>query len=312
MSWPRSQWMRIAPEVAGALETGGAVVALESAVLSHGLPEAHARRLARRLDEIVRSAGAIPALVAVRTGRVEVGLDPSDVEFLLAASAVKISSRDLAAAVAQRQSGGTTVAGTMAAAHAAGIRVMATGGIGGVHIGAEASQDISADLVALSRFPLVVVCAGPKVICDPRLTSEALDSLGVSVVGFGTNTLPGFLAATTGVSVQWRVETAGEVAAIANAKAEMRDPSALLVVQPPPPEAAMDGLKLARAVTAAMERARAAAVGGPALTPFLLREIAEVTGGEALAANLAVLEANASLAAAVAVEISCPGREAAP
>ncbi len=305
-----SPWMRIAPEVASALDAGAAVVALESAVLSHGLPEAQARRLAHRLDEIVRSAGAIPALVAVRAGRVEVGLGPSDAEFLLAAGVVKISSRDLAAAVAKRQSGGTTVAGTMAVAHAAGIRVMATGGIGGVHIGAEASRDISADLFALSRLPLVVVCAGPKAICDPHRTSEALDSLGVSVVGFRTDTLPAFLARSTGVVVPWRVETAREVAAIAKTMAEMRDSSALLVVQPPPVEAAMDGRELARAVTSALDRARAAGVGGAALTPYLLREIAEVTGGEALTANLAVLEANASLAAEVAVEISCLGRDA--
>lgn len=305
-----STWMRIAPEVAAALDAGRAVVALESAVLSHGLPEAQARTLTCRLDEIVRSAGAVPALVAVRAGRVEVGLDPSDVEFLLATGVVKISSRDLAAAVARRQSGGTTVAGTLAAAHAAGIRVMATGGIGGVHIGAEARGDVSADLFALSRFPLVVVCAGPKAICDPHWTSEALDSLGVSVVGFRTDTLPAFLARSSGVAVSCRVETAREVAAIAKAKAEMRDPSALLVVQPPPPDAAMDGQELARAVAAALERARAAAVGGAALTPYLLREIAEITGGEALTANLAVLEANASLAAAVAVEISCLGRDA--
>lgn len=310
MTRAASSWTRIAPEVAAALDAGGAVVALESAVLSHGLPEAQARNLACRLDEIVRSAGAIPALVAVRAGRVEVGLDPSDVEFLLAADAVKISARDLAAAVAGRRSGGTTVAGTLAAAHAAGIRVMATGGIGGVHVGAETSRDVSADLFALSRFPLVVVCAGPKAICDPHWTSEALDSLGVSVVGFRTDTLPAFLARSTGVAVACRVETAREVAVIAKAKSEMRDPSALLVVQPPPPEAAMDGQELARAVTTALERARAAAVGGAALTPYLLREIAEVTGGEALTANLAVLEANASLAAAVAVEISCLGRDA--
>lgn len=309
MTRPTSSWMRIAPEIASALNEGEAVVALESAVLSHGLPDAHSRVLARRLDEVVRGAGAIPALIALREGRVEVGLDPADVGFLLAEGAVKLSSRDLAVAVARRQSGGTTVAGTLVAAHAAGIRVMATGGIGGVHLGAEASMDVSADLLALSRFPMVVVCAGPKAICDPHWTSEALDSLGVSVIGFRTDTLPAFLARSSGVAVPHRVESAREVAAIAKAKSEMRDSSALLVVQPPPPEAAMDGQKLARAVTSALERARASEVGGAALTPFLLREIAAVTGGEALTANLAVLEANASLAAAVAVEISCLGRD---
>jgi len=303
-------WMRIAPEIGAALNAGRAVVALESAVLSHGLPEAQARYLAGRLDEIVRSAGAIPALVAVRAGRVEVGLDPFEVEFLFATGVVKVSARDMAASVAQRRSGGTTVAGTLAAAHAAGIRVMATGGIGGVHIGAEASRDVSADLFALSRFPLVVVCAGPKAICNPHWTSEALDSLGVSVVGFRTDTLPAFLARSSGVVLPCRVETAREVAAIAEAKAAMHDPSALLVVQPPPPDAAMDEQELTRAVAAALERARAAGVGGAALTPYLLREIAEVTGGAALTANLAVLEANASLAAAVAVEISISGRDA--
>ncbi len=294
-------WVHVFPEVAAALDAARPVVALESAVYSHGLPATESRRLATRLDEIVRRAGAIPALVAVREGRVEAGSDPRDLEFLLAPGTVKLAERDLAVAVARRQSGGTTVAGTLAVAHAAGIRVMATGGIGGVHIGAERTGDVSADLDALTRHPLVVVCAGAKAICDPRRTAEALDSSGVAVVGYQTSTFPAFLARSTGIPVPHRVEDTAEIAAIARAKAAMGSPAALLVVQPPPPHAALDERELAVAVAVALEKAGDDDIGGGDLTPYLLNAMARATGGRSLTANLAVLEANAALAAAVAV-----------
>ncbi len=300
MSPTKPDWVHVFPEVAAALGAARPVVALESAVYSHGLPAVESRRLAVQLDEIVRRAGAIPALVAVREGRVEVGCDPRDLDFLLAPGTLKLAERDLAVAIARRQSGGTTVAGTLAVAHAAGIQVMATGGIGGVHIGAENTGDASADLDALSRHPLVVVCAGAKAICDPRRTAEALDSLGVAVVGYQTSTFPAFLARSTGIAVPHRVEDTGEIAAIARAKVEMGDPSALLVVQTPPPHAALDERELAIAVAAALEKAGNDDVGGADLTPYLLSALAEATEGRSLTANLAVLEANAALAAAVA------------
>ncbi len=298
---PRPVWLHVSPEVAAALDAARPVVALESAVYSHGLPAVESRRLAVHLDEIVRRAGAIPALVAVCEGRVEIGGDPRDLDFLLAPGTLKLAERDLAVAVARRQSGGTTVAGTLAAANAAGIRIMATGGIGGVHIGAENTGDVSADLDALSRHPLVVVCAGAKAICDSRRTVEALDSLGVAVVGYQTSTFPAFLARSTGIPVPHRVENAGEIAAIARAKAMMGDSSALLVVQPPPRDAALDERDMAIAVTAALENAGDDDVGGAELTPYLLNAMAEATGGRSLTANLAVLGANAALAAEVAV-----------
>ncbi len=301
MILPRPIWLRVSPEVAAALDAARPVVALESAVYSHGLPAVEARRLAVHLDEIVRRAGAIPALIAVCEGRVEIGGDPRDMDFLLVPGTLKLAERDLAVAVARRQSGGATVAATLAVANAAGIRVMATGGIGGVHIGAEKTGDVSADLDALSRHPLVVVCAGAKAICDSRRTVEALDSLGVAVVGYQTSTFPAFLAPSTGIPVPHRVENAGEIAAIARAKVMMGGSSALLVVQPPPRDAALDERDMAIAVTAALEKAGDDDVGGAELTPYLLNAMAEATGGRSLTANLAVLGANAALAAEVAV-----------
>lgn len=293
--------VRVAPEVAQALAAGRPIVALESAVLSHGLPEADARRLARRLDEIVRAKGATPALVAVREGRVEVGLEPREIDILFGRGVVKIAERDLAAAVATGASGGTTVAGTLAVMARVGIQVMATGGIGGVHLGVETSGDVSADLAALSRHRAVVVCAGPKAICDVPRTAEMLDSLGVTVVGYRTDTMPAFFLSSTEIAVPYRVETPAGAAAIAQAKVALDDRSALLLVQPLPEHAALDARVVDEALAVAMARARAEAVTGARLTPYLLAGLAEVTEGKTLAANLALLEANAGLAAAVAV-----------
>lgn len=302
---PRARsWVHLWPRVRDALIAGRPVVALESAVFSHGLPQGEARGLAARLEAAVREGGAVPACVAVRAGRVEVGVRADDLEFLFAADAVKIAERDLAVAVGLRRSGGTTVAGTLAVAHAAGIRVMATGGIGGVHLGADRTGDISADLLALSRYPLAVVCAGPKAICDPRRTVEALDTLGVTVVGYQTDTLPAFLARSTGVPVPHRVDRVADLAGVIRAGRRIGGRSAVLVVQAPPPEYALDEGDLEHAVTAATERARAAGVGGADLTPFLLAALSEITGGRSVTANLAVLAANARLAAALAASIS--------
>lgn len=293
--------LRVAPDVDQALAAGRPVVALESAVLSHGLPEREARPLAHRLDEIIRAAGAIPALVALRGGRVEVGLEPREIDFLFERSVVKIAERDLAAAVARGASGGTTVAGTLAVMAHAGIRVMATGGIGGVHLGVETSGDVSADLPALARHCAVVVCAGPKAICDLPRTAEMLDTLGVTVAGYRTSMMPAFFSLSTAIPLSHRVETPAEAAAIAQAKAALGDRSALLLVQPVPEHAALEARVVDDAIAVAMTRARAEAVSGARLTPYLLAAVAHATGGKTLAANLALLEANAALAAAVAV-----------
>ena len=297
-------WVHLWPQVCDALIAGRPVVALESAVFSHGLPRAEARGLAARLEAAVRDGGAIPACVAVRAGRVEVGVRADDLDFLFAPDVLKVAERDLAVVVGQRRSGGTTVAGTLAVAHAAGIRVMSTGGIGGVHIGAERTGDVSADLLALSRYPLTVVCAGPKAVCDARRTVEALDTFGVTVVGYQTDTLPAFLARSTRVPVPHRVDRVADLAAIVRARRRIGGSSAVLVVQAPQPEHALDEGDLEHAVTAAAELARADGVSGADLTPFLLAALSEITGGRSVAANLAVLAANARLAAALAAVIS--------
>jgi pseudouridine-5'-phosphate glycosidase len=297
-------WIRISPSVRRALAEGRPVVALESAVFSHGLPAGDARGLAGRVEAAVREAGAEPACIAIQGGRAVVGLAPGELEFLFAPGVLKVAERDLAVAIAQGRSGGTTVAGTLAVAAAAGVRVMSTGGIGGVHLGVEVTGDVSADLAALARRPMVVVCAGPKAICDPRRTVEMLDSLGVTLVGFRTAVLPAFLAPSAGVPLPHRVDRVEDLAAIARAKAETGDGSALLVVQAPPAEAALREDELDEAVKLAVKQAAAERVCGADLTPFLLATLAQITGGRSLTANLAVLEANARLAARIAANLA--------
>ncbi len=235
----------------------------------------------------------------MREGRIQVGANLRDLAFLHEPGVLKVAERDLGVAVARRASGGTTVAGTLAVAHQVGIRVLATGGIGGVHLGA--SGDESADLQALSHFPGVVVCAGAKIICDLHQTVEALDTLGVTVVGYRTDTFPAFVARSSGIPVPHKAETAVEIAAIAQAKASLGDRAALLAVQPPPAEAALDFQTIDDAVARALGQARDAGVSGAALTPFLLGAIAAATDGRSVKANMALLEANAALAAGIAV-----------
>jgi pseudouridylate synthase len=297
-------WMHIAPDIDAALAGGGPVVALETAVVSHGLPHEHVLALADRMETAVRAGGGIPAFIGVLGGRVQVGMARSDLAKLLSADSMKVAERDFAIATALQRTGGTTVSATLAIAAARGIRVMATGGIGGVHYGAERTGDVSADLSALSRFPIVVVCAGPKAICDPRRTIEALDSLGVAVLGFRTAMVPAFLSASTGIPVPHRVDSAGEIAAVAMAHHRIGAQRALLVLQPPPPLEALDDHELRDAVRAALARGDEAGVSAGDLTPFLLRVLSDITGGRSVAANLAVLENNARLAGEIAHAIS--------
>lgn len=304
MMRPVSGPIDISPEVARALAARSPVVALESAVYSHGLPQQQARATARRLDEAVRAAGVTPALVVVRDGSILVGADPLDMGFLFEPDALKIAEGDLAVAVARGQSGGTTVAATMAVVAEVGIMVMATGGIGGVHLGAQASWDVSGDLHALSRYPIVVVCAGAKAICDPAKTVEALDTLGVTVVGYRTEVMPAFYARSSGIPVPHRADAPEEIAAIARARTDLGHRAALLVVQPCPEHAALDTGTVSAAVDRALAKARSAGIMGGAVTPYLLSAIAEATGGRALTANLALLEANARLAASVALALA--------
>lgn len=291
--------LEVSREVADAVAAGAPVVALESAVFSHGLPPEHAGPLARRAQALLRQAGVTPALCAVRAGQCVVGASLEDLAFLLGPGTVKVARRDLPVAVARGAHGGTTVSATLALAHAAGVATLATGGIGGVHVGVADSWDVSPDLEALAEHPLVVVCTGAKALCDIPKTVEALETAGVTVVGYRTTTFPAFYAGDSGVPVPHRVETPDEVAAIAQAKARLGDRSALLVVQPPPASAALDAATIRRAVAAGYAAAAAAGIGGPQLTPYLLAAVDRATGGAAVAANLALLEHNIALAAAI-------------
>jgi pseudouridine-5'-phosphate glycosidase len=289
--------------VADAIAAGRPVVALESSVLAQGLPIPANREAAERMERGVRAAGAVPAVTAVVRGAPTLGLEPADLERFLAREGVrKVSARDLAGAVVAGADGATTVAATLALARLGGVSVFATGGIGGVH--REPAFDESADLVELARVPLVVVCAGAKSILDLPATLERLETLGVPVVGYRTGELPGFFTTTTGLPTSGRAESASEIAALFRAQQRLGRPGALLVVQPPPAEFALPAELVERAVAGALEAARSGDVRGAAVTPFLLGAVERATGGRSLAANLALLEANARLAGEIAAALA--------
>jgi pseudouridine-5'-phosphate glycosidase len=253
-------------------------------------------------------SGALAAVTGVVRGICTFGLDQDELERFLAREGVrKVSARDLPVAVAQRADGATTVAASLTIAFAAGATVFATGGIGGVHRGAP--FDESADLGELARTPMVVVCAGAKSILDLGATLERLETLGVTVVGYGTSELPGFFTRSTGIPLQTRVDSASEVAEIHRAARLLGRPQATLVVQPPPANVALDAATVDRAVDQALEEARAGDVRGAALTPFLLAAVERATGGRSLEANLGLLEENALLAGAIAAELSRDGHD---
>lgn len=250
----------------------------------------------------VLAGGAVPAVTGVVRGAITVGLDGDGLERFLRRDGVpKVSARDLPVAMARRTDGATTVAATLAICAAAGLDVFATGGIGGVH--REPAFDESADLAELARTSAVVVCAGAKSILDLPATLERLETNGVTVVGHRTDEFPGFFTARTGLPVPARVQSAAEIASVLRAARQLRRPGAVLVVQPPPADAALDADVVEAAVAEALVLARAAGVRGAAVTPFLLAAVERATAGRSLAANLALLEANAALAAAVAVEL---------
>lgn len=292
----------LSSEVARALLGGHPLVALESAVITHGLPRPENFKLARALENVVREQGVTPATVALLDGKVNVGLTEAQLERLASEDgARKISRRDFGMALARGENGGTTVAGTLIAARQAGIRVFATGGIGGVH--RNAPFDVSADLPELGRSPLVVVCAGAKSILDLPATLEVLETMGVAVLGYQTDEFPAFYSASSGLPVNVRVENAEDVAQIARAHWQMGLESALLVVQPPPAEAALDQAQVEEAIQAALVEADQNQVRGSAVTPFLLERVSRLSGGASLQANLALLENNARLAAQIAAAL---------
>lgn len=291
------------PDVQSALKAGRPLVALESTVISHGLPWPENLEVARGMEATVREGGAVPATIAVLGGRVHVGLEDGEIEHLARSSDVwKVSRRDVPVALAQGRDGATTVAGTVMMAHQAGIRVMATGGIGGVHRGD--LTDVSADLPELARTPVLVVCSGAKAILDLPATLEWLETWGVPVVGYGTDELPAFYSRESGLRLEARVDSPEEAAAVARALWSQEGTGGMLLCVPCPEEAAIPAGEVEEAIAQAVSEAGARGLRGKAVTPFLLARVSELTGGRSKTANLALLRNNARVAAAVAAALA--------
>ncbi|PLS79949.1 MAG: pseudouridine-5-phosphate glycosidase [Chloroflexi bacterium] len=301
--------LQIDSHVQSALKEGRPVVALESTVIAHGLPQPQNREVAHSLEAAVREAGAQPATLGVVGGVPVVGLQAAAIaRFASQADVLKLSRRDLAYAIATGRDGATTVAATMALAHAAGIEVFATGGIGGVHRGARESWDVSGDLTELGRTPVLVVCAGAKSILDLPATLEVLETLGVPVVGYGTDELPAFYSTTSGLHLTTRVDSPTEAAALWRAHQAFGGGSGMLLVVPPPVETAIPSAEIETAIEDALAAAARTGIQGAQVTPFLLGTIKDQTGGRSLVANIALLHNNARVAAAVAAAI-CNARQ---
>jgi len=295
--------LAVHPEVAAALAARRAVVALESTVIAHGLPRPQNLAAARALEEEVRGLGSTPATIAIANGRAVVGADDALLARLAEDPAVaKVSLRDLAPVLARRGLGATTVAATVEIAARAGINVMATGGIGGVHRGGERSFDESADLEAIARHPVCVVCAGAKLVLDLALTLERLETLGVPVVGYGTAELPAFYVRSSGLPLEHRVDDA--LAAARVAREQLARGAGIVIAVPIAAGDALDRREAEAEVARALQAAERQGVRGAALTPFLLGQLSDATGGRSLAANLSLLRANARVAAQIALALA--------
>ena len=294
-------YLDIAPEVKSAVEAGKPVVALESTILSHGMPCPENLTFAAEVERIIRAEGAIPATMAIIDGRMKVGLSAGELELMCKGENVaKVSRRDLPILLATGGTGATTVASTMILASLAGIPVFATGGIGGVHRGAETTMDISADLEELARTPVMVVCAGAKSILDLGLTLEYLETHGVPVIGYGTEELPAFYTRKSGFKVDYRVDSPEELAELFRTSAELGVESGILVTNPIPEEYSMDPDVINKAISEAVDEANAKGIHGKEITPFLLGRIKDITGGDSLDANIQLVFNNARLAAQTA------------
>jgi len=291
--------LNIAPEVANAIQEQRAVVALESSVISHGLPRPQNLETARRLETVVRNEGGVPATIAILDGKLFAGLSDYHLQLLADGNDIKkISTRDIAVAVAQGWNGATTVASTIWIANRAGIKVFATGGIGGVHRGS--LPDVSADLPELARTPIIVVCSGAKIVLDLPATREWLETHGVTVVGYQCDELPAFYSRRSGLAIDVRAESPVDIAGIFHAQQSLGLESALLVVVPVPAEFEVPADALQQVLNTALEDAERKGITGAALTPFLLSQMAERSGGATLRANIALLENNARVAAEIA------------
>ncbi|WP_421950628.1 pseudouridine-5'-phosphate glycosidase [Pelagibacterium sp.] len=300
-----SDFLEISPEIKYALADGQPVVALESTIITHGMPYPQNIQTALAVEQVVRDNGAVPATIAVMGGKCQVGVAGETLEELAKTglSAAKASRRDLAAILVKGLTAGTTVATTMQIAAMAGIKVFATGGIGGVHRGAETTFDISADLTELSQTPVAVVCAGAKSILDIGKTLEVLESNGVPVIGYGTDAFPAFFARESGYGVDYRLDTPQEVAALIGTQAALDMPGGVLVANPIPEADALDADEINSRIAAAIADAEREGVTRKDLTPYLLNRIFELTDGKSLVANIALVKNNAAVAAQIAAAL---------
>ncbi len=299
-----NKYLDISPEVAEALANGKPVVALESTIISHGMPYPRNVETALLVEQTIRENGAVPATIAIIGGRLKAGLSKDEIEYLGKAGTkvAKASRRDIAALVARKADGATTVTTTMMIAHMAGISIFATGGIGGVHRGAEVTMDISADLEELGNTPVMVVCAGAKSILDLGLTLEYLETKGVPVIGYGTDELPAFYTRHSGFGVDYRADSPEELAAMFKAQRGLGLKGGMLVTNPIPEEYSMDKAVIDAAIDQAIKEAAENGIKGKQTTPFLLAKVVELTGGDSLDSNIALVLNNARLAAKTAAE----------
>jgi len=300
-----NKYLDINPEVKAAVEAGKPVVALESTIISHGMPYPQNVETALNVEKIIRENGAVPATIAIIGGRLKAGLTPEEIEYFgkKGTEITKASRRDIAMLCAKGEDGATTVTTTMMIAHMAGINIFATGGIGGVHRGAETTMDISADLEELAQTPVMVVCAGCKSILDIGLTLEYLETHGVPVLGFGTEDMPAFYTQKSGFKVDYKVDTTAELANYFKAHKELGMKGGVLVTNPIPDEYSMDPDVINKAIDEAIEESRKLGIKGKETTPFLLAKVKDITGGDSLDSNIQLVYNNAKIAAQTAVEL---------
>ena len=297
-----NKYLDVAPEVAQAVAEGKPVVALESTIISHGMPYPQNVETALKVEQIIRDNGAVPATIAILGGRLKAGLTAEEIEYLgkQGQAVTKASRRDLAVLVARKADGATTVTTTMMIAHMAGIKIFATGGIGGVHRGAETTMDISADLEELAHTPVMVVCAGAKSILDLGLTLEYLETHGVPVIGYGTKELPAFYTRKSGFAVDYQMDSPEELAAAFRTSLELGFEGGMLVTNPIPEAFSMDPAVINKAIDDALNEAKEKGIHGKETTPFLLAKVKELTGGDSLDSNIQLVFNNARLAAQTA------------
>ena len=295
-------YLDVNPEVAAAVAAGKPVVALESTIISHGMPYPQNVETALRVEQVIRENGAVPATIAILGGRLKAGLTPEEIEYLgkTGQAVTKASRRDLPVIVAKGMDGATTVTTTMMIAHMAGIQIFATGGIGGVHRGAETTMDISADLEELANTPVMVVCAGAKSILDLGLTLEYLETHGVPVLGYGTKELPAFYTRRSGFSVDYEIDSPEELAKVFKVQRDLGLKGGILVTNPIPEQYAMDFDVINKAIDEAIAESRKEGIKGKATTPYLLAKVKDLTGGDSLESNIQLVLNNAALAAKTA------------